>query len=71
MRSPAAVGELLLTDGTTDTRFVLDEAPDMEAARRRAAAMVARWRGERIAARPHATVCDVIEVQISADAGSP
>jgi hypothetical protein len=43
----------------------------MEAALRRAAEVVERWRGERIAARPHATVRDVIEVQVSADAGLP
>ncbi|MDQ6905198.1 MAG: hypothetical protein M3176_00070 [Chloroflexota bacterium] len=67
MRSYAAAGELLFTDGTTYTRLALYEAPDMEAALRRAAAIIARWRGEQIAARPHATVRDIIEVQISED----
>jgi hypothetical protein len=43
----------------------------MEAALRRAAEVVERWRGERIAARPHVTVRDVIEVPVSADAGLP
>ncbi len=71
VRSYAAAGELLLADGTTYTRLALYEAPDMEAALRRAAAIVARWRGERIAARPHVTVRDIIEVQISADHTAP
>ena len=63
MRSYAAAGELLLADGTTYTRLATYEAVDMEAALRRAAAIVVRWRGERIAARPYATVSDIIEVQ--------
>jgi hypothetical protein len=67
MRSYALVGELLLADGTTYTRLATYDAPDMEAALRRAAAIVTRWRGERIAAYPNATVRDVIEVQISED----
>ncbi len=71
MRSSTPAGELLLADGTTYTNLACYEAPDMEAALRRAAAIVARWRGEQIAARPHATVRDIIEVQISEDAGSP
>lgn len=71
MRSYAAAGELLLTDGTTYTRLATYDAPDMEAALRRAAAIVMRWRGERIPARAHAMVRDIIEVQVSADAGSP
>ncbi len=64
MRSYVLVGELLLSDGATYTRLATYDAPDMEAALRRAAAIVARWRGERIAANPHATVRDIIEVQI-------
>ncbi len=71
MRSYALVGELLLADGTTYTRLATYAAPDMEAALRRAAEIVARWRGERIPARPHAMVRDIIEVQVGADAGSP
>lgn len=67
MRSYALVGELLFADGTTYTRLARYEAPDMEVALRRAAAIVARWRGERIAAYSHATVRDIIEMQISED----
>lgn len=67
MRSYAAAGELLLADGTTYIRLATYDAPDMEAALRRAAAILARWRVEQIAARPHATVRDIIEVQISED----
>jgi hypothetical protein len=67
MRSYAAAGELLLADGTTYTRLATYDAPDMEAALRRAAETVERWRVEQIAARPHATVRDIIEVQISDD----
>jgi len=71
MRSYALVGELLLADGTTYTRLAIYEAADMEAALRRAAEIVARWRGERIAAHPDATIRDIIEVQVGADAGPP
>ncbi|HEY8292555.1 MAG TPA: hypothetical protein VIG44_08710 [Thermomicrobiales bacterium] len=71
MRSYAAAGELLLADGTTYTRLALYEAPDMEAALRRAAAIVERWRGERIVGHPGATVRDIIEVQISEDHTAP
>ncbi len=71
MRPYALVGELLLTDGTTYTRLAIYEATDMEAALRRAAAIVARWRGERIAAYPDATVRDIIEVQIGEDHAAP
>lgn len=70
MRPYAIVGELLLTDGTTYTRLVTYEATDMEAALRRAAAVVRQWRVERIAARPDVTVHDVIEVQVGAETGS-
>ena len=67
VRSYAAAGEVLFTDGTTYTRLATYEAADMEAALRQAAEIVARWRGEQIAARPHAMVRDIIEVQISED----
>jgi len=71
MRPYAMVGELLLSDGTTYTRLATDEAPDMEEALRRAATVVGRWRGERIADHPHATVRAVIEVQVSEDDAAP
>jgi hypothetical protein len=71
MRSYAIVGELLLSDGTTYTRLATDAAADMEAALRRAAEIVGRWRGERIASHPGATVRDVIEVQVGADVAVP
>lgn len=71
MQSYALVGELLLADGTTYTRLATYDAPDMEAALRRAAEIVMRWRGERIVGHAGATVRDIIEVQVSADAGSP
>ncbi len=64
MRSYALVGELLLSDGMTYTRLATDEAADMEAALRRAATIIGRWRGERLASHPDATVRDVIEVQV-------
>jgi hypothetical protein len=67
MGAYAMVGELLLSDGTTYTRLAIYDAADMRAALRLAVAVVERWRGEQIAARPHATVRDVIEVQISED----
>ena len=70
VRFYAAAGELLLADGTTYTRLATYDAPDMEEALRRAAKIVARWRVEQIAARPHATVRDIIEVQISEDHGT-
>jgi len=71
MRPYAIVGELLLSDGTTYTRLATDEAPDMEAALRRAVGLVGRWRGERIADHPHATVRAVIEVQVGEDDAAP
>ncbi len=71
MRPFAIVGELLLSDGTTYTRLATYEAVDMEAALRRAAGIVERWRGERIADCPDATVQDVIEVQVGADDAAP
>jgi len=71
MRRYAIVGELLLSDGTTYTRLATDEAPDMEAALRRAAGLVRRWREERIVGHPDATVRDVIEVQVGADHTAP
>jgi len=67
MRSYAAAAELLLTDGTTYTRLATYDAADMEEALHRAATVVRRWRGEPIAAHPHATVRDIIEVQIGED----
>jgi len=67
MRSYAMVGELLLSDGTTYTRLATDEAPDIEEALRQAATVVGRWRGERIADHPDATVRAVIEVQVGED----
>ncbi len=67
MRSYALVGELLLSDGMTYTRLATYEAADMEAALRRAATIVGRWRRERIVGHPDATVRDVIEVQVGAD----
>lgn len=71
MRSYALVGELLLSDGMTYTRLATYEAVDMEAALRRAVAVVGRWRGERIVGHPDATVRDIIEVQVSGDAAVP
>ncbi len=71
MRPYAIVGELLLSDGTTYTRLATYEAVGMEAALRRAAAVVRRWRGERIADRPAATVRDVIEVQVGEVPAAP
>jgi len=71
MRPYAIVGELLLSDGTTYTRLATDEAPDIEEALRRAATVVRRWRGERIADHPHATVRAVIEVQVGEDDAAP
>lgn len=71
MRRYALVGELLLADGTIYTRLTTYDAPDMETALQRAAALVRQWRAERIPTRPAATVRDIIEVQVSADAGSP
>ncbi len=71
MRPYAMVGELLLSDGTTYTRLATYEVADMEAALRRAAEIVGRWRGERIASHPGATVWDVIEVQVGADDAAP
>jgi len=71
MRPYAIVGELLLSNGTTYTRLATDDAPDMEAALHQAAAIVRRWRRERIAGHLHATVRDVIEVQVSEDHAAP
>jgi len=71
MRRYAIVGELLLSDGTTYTRLATDEAPDREAALRRAVGLVGRWREERIVGHPDATVRDVIEVQVGADDAAP
>ncbi len=71
MRRYAIVGELLLSDGTTYTRLATDDAPDMEAALHQAAAIVRRWRGERIADHPHATVRAVIEVQVGEHRAAP
>ncbi len=71
MRPYAMVGELLLSDGTTYTRLATYEAPDMEEALRRAATVVGRWRGERIASHPDATVRDVIEVQVGENDVAP
>ncbi len=71
MRSYALVGELLLSDGMTYTRLATYEAVDMEMALHRAAEIVGRWRGERIAYRPDATVRDVIEVQVGEDPTAP
>lgn len=67
MRPYALVGELLLSDDTTYTRLATYEAADMEAALRRAATVVRRWRGERIGERPGTAVRDVIEVQVSVE----
>ncbi len=67
MRSYALVGELLLSDGTTYTRLATYEAADMEAALRRAAEIVGRWRRERIADHPIATVQEIVEVQVGED----
>lgn len=67
MRSYAIVGELLLSDGTTYTRFAIYEASDMEAALRQAVAVVRQWRGERIAGHPDTTVRGIIEVQVGED----
>ena len=67
MRPYALVGELLLTDDTTYIRLATYEAADMEAALRRAVAVVRRWRRERIVDHPGATVRDVIEVQVGED----
>jgi hypothetical protein len=58
------VGELLLSDGTMYTKLATYDAPDIEEALRRAAAIVGWWRGERIADHPTATVWEIIEVQI-------
>jgi hypothetical protein len=71
MRSYAAAGELLLADGTTYTRLATYDAPDMEAALRRAVAVVRRWRGERIVGHPGATVRDIIEVQVGEEPAAP
>jgi len=71
MRPYTLVGELLLSDGTTYTRLATYEAVDMEMALRRAAEIVGRWRGEQIADRPDATVCNVIEVQGGEDPAAP
>ncbi len=71
MRPYALVGELLLSDGTTYTRLATYEAVDMEMALRRAVTIVGRWRGERIASHPDATVWDVIEVQVGEDPATP
>jgi len=43
----------------------------MEEALRRAVAVVRRWRGERIADHPGATVRDIIEVQIGQNLAAP
>jgi len=71
MRPYAIVGELLLSDGTTYTRLATYEAPDMEAALRRAAMIVRQWRGERIADHPIARVREIVEVQVSEDHAAP
>ena len=71
MRRYALVGEFLLSDGTTYTRLAIYDAADMEEALHWAAAVVRRWRGERIADRPHATVRDIVEVQVSEDYATP
>jgi len=71
MRPYAIVGELLLSDGTTYTRLATYEAPDMEAALRRAATIVRQWRRERIAGHPIARVREIVEVQVSEDHAAP
>jgi hypothetical protein len=71
MRPYTLVGELLLTDGTTYTRLATYDAPDMETALRRAAAVVRRWRGERIVGHPGAAVRDIIEVQVGEAPAAP
>lgn len=71
MRSYALVGELLLSDGMTYTRLATYEAVDMEAALRRAAAIIRQWRRERIVGHPDATVCDIVEVQVGEDPAAP
>lgn len=65
------VGELLLSDGTMYTKLATYDAPDIEEALRRAAAVVRRWRGERIADHPTATVWEIIEVQVGEDHATP
>ncbi len=63
----AVVGELLLSDGTHYTHYTTYEVADMEAALRRAAVLVRRWRGERVERHPDAVIRDITEVQISVD----
>lgn len=60
------VGELVLADGTRYTHFAVVEAADMEAALRRAARVVRRWRGERVEGHPDAAVRAITEVQVAA-----
>jgi hypothetical protein len=71
MRPYTLVGELLLTDGTTYTRLATYEAADMEEALHRAAAIVRRWRMERIVGHPGAAVRDIIEVQVGVAPAAP
>lgn len=62
VRAYAAGGKLPLADGTTYTRLATYDAPDMEAALRRAAIRSARHRPTISAARRSATLRDVIEI---------